>query len=106
MPPKVRFQKEEIVTATLNVARKEGIDSVTAREVAKELGVSVGPIFTWYETMEQLKIDVSLQAKRMYREYIERGLSGPVPCVFITWKHGWRIVIFGICGWWCSALLR
>ena len=79
MPPKVRFQKEEIVTAALNVARKEGIDSVTAREVAKELGVSVGPIFTWYETMEQLKTDVFQQAKRMYREYIERGLAGPVP---------------------------
>ena len=79
MPPKVRFQKEEIVTAALNVARKEGIESVTAREVAKELGVSVGPIFTWYETMEQLKTDVFLQAKRMYRGYIERGLAGPVP---------------------------
>ena len=79
MPPKVRFQKVEIVTAALNVARKEGIDSITAREVAKELGVSVGPIFTWYETMEQLKTDVFQQAKRMYREYIERGLAGPVP---------------------------
>jgi len=79
MPPKVKFQKEEIVTAALNVARKEGIDSVTAREVAKELGVSVGPIFTWYETMEQLKTDVFQQAKRMYREYIEHGLAGPVP---------------------------
>ena len=79
MPPKVRFQKEEIVAAALNVARKEGIDAVTAREVAKELGVSVGPIFTWYETMEQLKADVCEQAKHLYREYIERGLSGTVP---------------------------
>ena len=79
MPPKVKFQKEEIVHAALNVARRQGVDAVTAREVAKELGVSVGPIFTWFETMEQLKTDVFLQAKRMYREYIERGLTGPIP---------------------------
>ena len=79
MPPKVRFQKDEIVAAALNVARNQGIDSVTAREVAKELGVSVGPIFTWYETMEQLKADVYAQAKRLYQEYIEHGLAGPVP---------------------------
>ena len=79
MPPKVRFRKEEIAAAALNTARKRGIDAVTAREVAKELGVSVGPIFTWYETMEQLKADVCEQAKRLYREYIERGLAGPVP---------------------------
>ena len=51
MPPKVKFQKEEIVRAALNVARQQGIDAVTAREVAKELGVSVGPIFTWFDTM-------------------------------------------------------
>ncbi len=79
MPPKVRFQKDEIAAAALNVARKHGIDAVTARETAKELGMSVGPIFTWYETMEQLKADVCKQAKGVYREYIERGLAGPIP---------------------------
>jgi AcrR family transcriptional regulator len=79
MPPKVKFQKEEIVKAALNVARKQGIDAVTAREVAKELGVSVGPIFTWFETMEQLKAEVYALAKARYREHIERGLLGPVP---------------------------
>ena len=79
MAPKVRFQKEEIVAAALNVARERGIDAVTAREVAKELGVSVGPIFTWYKTMDQLKADVYEQAKHIYREYIERGLAGTIP---------------------------
>lgn len=79
MPPKVKFQKEEIVTAALNVARRQGIDAVTAREVAKELGVSVGPIFTWFETMDQLKAEVYALAKARYRDHIERGLSGPIP---------------------------
>ena len=46
MPPKVRFRKEEIASAALDIAREKGIDAVTAREVAKALGVSVGPIFT------------------------------------------------------------
>ena len=79
MPPKVKFQKEEIVSAALNVARKEGIDGVTAREVAKALGVSVGPIFTYFDTMEQLKAEVYLLARDLYRQYIERGLAGPIP---------------------------
>lgn len=79
MPPKVKFQKEEIVNAAVNVARKKGIDAVTAREVALELGVSTRPIFTWFATMEELKTDVFQQVKRLYRGYIERGLSGPIP---------------------------
>lgn len=79
MPPRIKYQKKEIVEAALNVAREKGIDSVTAREVARELGVSVGPIFTWFETMEELKTEVYERAKEIYREYVERGLAGPIP---------------------------
>ncbi len=86
MPPKVKFQKEEIAQAALNVARKQGIDAVTAREVAKELGVSVGPIFTWFDTMEQLKMEVYALAKARYRDHIVRGLDEPIPFLGV-WRH-------------------
>ena len=86
MPPKVKFQKEEIVQAALNVARREGVGAVTAREVAKELGVSVGPIFTWFDTMEQLKGEVYALAKARYREQILRGLDEPIPFLGV-WRH-------------------
>lgn len=79
MAPKVKFQKEEIVGAALNVARHRGIDAVTAQGVASELHVSVGPIFTWFDTMDQLRGEVFLRAKDIYRDYIERGLAGPIP---------------------------
>ena len=79
MPPKVRFQREEIVDAALEIARGKGIEAVTAREVAKALGVSVGPIFTWFESMETLRAEVYERARERYRAYIERGLAGPIP---------------------------
>ena len=79
MPPKVKYQKEEIIRAALKVASLRGIESVTAREVARELKVSTRPIFTYYETMEQLRQDVFETAKKEYREYILRGLAEPVP---------------------------
>ena len=86
MPPSVKFRKEEIVRAALNVARQKGIDAVTAREVARELRVSVGPIFTWYDTMDQLRCDVYGQAKAQYRAYIERGLAEPIPFLGV-WRQ-------------------
>ncbi len=79
MPPKVKFQKEDIVSAALNVARKKGINAVTAREVAAELNVSTRPIFTWFDTIEQLKSEVHQQAKVCYKEYVEAGLAAPIP---------------------------
>ena len=79
MPPRVKFQKEEIVSAALEVVRKKGFDAVTAREVAAELHVSPGPIFTYFDTMEQLRAEVCALARERYRACIERGLSGPIP---------------------------
>ena len=79
MPPTVKFQKEDIARAALQVASKRGIDAVTAREVAKELRVSVGPIFTWFDTMEQLKTEVYALAMERYRSCIARGLNEQIP---------------------------
>ena len=79
VPPKVKFQREDIVNAALEITRAKGIDAVTAREVARQLQVSVGPIFTWFDTMDQLKAEACAQAMARYRAYIERGLAGPIP---------------------------
>lgn len=79
MPPRVKFQREEIVAAAVGVAREKGIDAVTAREVASALGVSTRPIFTYFDTMEQLRAGVFERAKALYRATIEQGLAEPAP---------------------------
>jgi AcrR family transcriptional regulator len=79
MPPKVKFQKEEIVQAALEVVRTKGLQELSARTVAAVLDVSTRPIFTYYDSMEALKADVYLLAKARYRDYVERGLAGPIP---------------------------
>jgi len=82
----VKFQKEEIVRAALEVAREKGLEGVTAREVARALGVSTRPIFTWYETMDRLKRDVFDLAMSRYRDYIEAGLREPLPFLGV-WRQ-------------------
>lgn len=79
MPPKVKFQRQEIVEAGLNIVRKKGIAALSAREVAAELGVSTRPIFTYFDTMDALKGEVYALATAHYRSYLEQGLKGPIP---------------------------
>ena len=79
MPPRVKFTKEEIVEAALRVTREGGIDSLTARSLAAELGASTRPMFTYFETVDELKREVHEAAKGVYRDYVERGLAEPVP---------------------------
>lgn len=79
MPPRVKFTKEEIVEAALRVTREGGIDSLTARSLAAKLGASTRPMFTYFETVDELKHEVHEAAKGIYKTYIERGLAEPVP---------------------------
>ncbi len=92
MAPKVKFQKEEIIAAAMEIVREKGIEALTAREVAAGLGVSTRPIFTYYETMDRLKHDVFEKAKDLYRSYIERGLEGPIPFLGV-WQQYVNFVI-------------
>lgn len=79
MPPKFKVTKEEIVEAALSITRKQGIEGVTAREIASVLGVSSRPIFSWFEGMDQVKDAVCEAAKKIFSEYVQRGLEQPIP---------------------------
>lgn len=79
MPPKVKFQREEIVSAALGVVRSKGIDKLTAREVAAVLNVSTRPIFTYYASMDELRHDVYEAAREIHRRHIEAGLQEEIP---------------------------
>ena len=55
MPPKIRFGREDIVSAALEIIREQGIEGVNARAVAARLGCSTQPLFREFESMEQIK---------------------------------------------------
>ena len=86
MPPKVKYQKKDIVKAAFKIAQKKGMEYVTAREVAKELGGSVAPIFTCFKNMDELKLDVYNLIKEIYSERIKKGLEAPIPFLGV-WKQ-------------------
>lgn len=46
MPPKVKFTRDEIIAAALELVRERGIASITARALGEKLGISSRPIFT------------------------------------------------------------
>ncbi|MGN0801594.1 MAG: TetR/AcrR family transcriptional regulator [Candidatus Faecivicinus sp.] len=70
MPPKPKYTKEEIVNAAYELTREKGIDAVVAREVGKRLNTSASPIFTVWNSMEELREEVWKLAKQKYQEYM------------------------------------
>lgn len=79
MPPKAKFTREEIINASLTIVRQKGVDALTARELGKWLGSSARPIFTAFKNMDEVIYELIISAKKLYREYIEKGLSEEIP---------------------------
>ena len=55
MAPKNKFSREQIVDAAFNIANTEGIDSMTIRRVADQLGSSIAPIYVNFNNVDELK---------------------------------------------------
>lgn len=75
MPPSAKFTREEIVKAALEIVRGEGFSALTARALGAKLGSSARPIFTVFQSMEDVQKTVIDAAKALYKEYVTRGLS-------------------------------
>lgn len=75
MPPKVRITKELIVTTALDLVRKEGPQSLNARNLALALSCSTQPIFSNFATMEDLRDAVSKQGEILFNEFVAREMS-------------------------------
>ncbi len=79
MAPKNKFTKEEMVEAALQVVRTRGIDCLTAKTIADELGTSTRPIFTGFGSMDDVKHEVFAAAMRVYDGYTAAGLKEKHP---------------------------
>lgn len=75
MPPKAKFTREEIIEAAFQIARKEGYDKITARELGRRLQSSARPIFTVFKNMDEVKAEVVARAKEVYGQYVADGLK-------------------------------
>ncbi|MEA4831371.1 MAG: WHG domain-containing protein [Oscillospiraceae bacterium] len=75
MPPKQKFSREEIIAASLNITRREGLTGLTARGLGAELKSSARPIFTIFKNMEEVHQETIKAAKAIYSGYVQKGLE-------------------------------
>jgi hypothetical protein len=66
MPPKQKFTKKEILEAAFSIVRKQGIENLNARNIARQLNSSTQPVFSFFENMAELKTAVFQMAERYH----------------------------------------
>ena len=74
MPPKPKFTKEEIIAVALELVSEKGMEALTARELGARLGSSARPIFTVFNSMEEVQQDVRAAALKRFESYAEKAM--------------------------------
>lgn len=72
MAPKATVKPNEIVDAALELVRELGADDLSARNLAKRLGISTMPIYSHYPGMTELEAEVKKQAGQIFMEFQRR----------------------------------
>ena len=73
MPPKAKFTKEQITKAALGVVSEKGAQALTAKELGAALGTSTTPIFTVFNSMQEVQGAVMLAAMERFEEYAHKA---------------------------------
>ena len=74
MPPKPKFTKKDIITAALELVSEKGMEALTARELGAKLGSSARPIFTAFNSMEEVQEEVRAAALKRFESYAEEAM--------------------------------
>ncbi|WP_027340817.1 TetR/AcrR family transcriptional regulator [Halonatronum saccharophilum] len=76
MPPKKKYTKDQIIEVAFEMAKEEGIDSITIRKVAKRLKSSIAPIYVNFEDVEELIGEVIKRIFALGKEILDEESSG------------------------------
>lgn len=72
MPKKVIYKREEIIEKAYDVLKESGLNSITARNLAKSLKTSPAPIYGYFASMDLLKDELIKRAKEQFLTYVTR----------------------------------
>ena len=75
MPPTVRFTRDAVLHAACQLMRREGMEALNARAIAKELGGSTQTIFRLFTNMEDLHRELILYVARQFQAHAEADMA-------------------------------
>ena len=79
MAPKFKFTKEEVLSVTIDFIRENGIEALTARELAKKLDSSTKVIFSLFSNMKNLEDEAKFAAENIFSEKVNLTLKDDSP---------------------------
>lgn len=74
-----KITKEMILDTAFSIARREGLNSISNRRIAKELNSSIRPIYYQFKNTEELKTELGKKIDTYFYDYLLNNKLGNMP---------------------------
>lgn len=74
-----KITKEMILDTAFSIARREGLNSISNRRIAKELNSSIRPIYYQFKNTEELKLELWKKIDTYFYDYLLNNKLGNMP---------------------------
>lgn len=85
--PKQKITKEMVVDAAFALARTGGMEQVMVKSIAKKLGCSVQPIYSYCKNMDSLRSDVEQRSRQFIQKYFTEHIDKENPFQSVGRAH-------------------
>ena len=75
MPPKAKFTREAMITAAVELVQADGPQALTARALGARLGTSSSPIFSMFESMDEVQQEVLKAAGVKFQTFVQQAMT-------------------------------
>lgn len=79
LPKTLKITKEMILDTAFDIAKEEGMNQVSNREIAKRLNSSIRPIYYQFSNTEELKKELYQKIERYFYQVIMADLNDSMP---------------------------
>lgn len=79
MPKEVKITKDMIIDAAFQIARSDGLDKVSNREIALRLNCSIRPIYYQFKNVEELNKELYFKVEKYFYKYLMDNMREDIP---------------------------
>lgn len=79
MPKNIKISKDMILEAAFEIVRKEGIEKLSNRELAKKLKCSIRPIYYQFENVEEMQKELYKKIEKYFYKFLMEHKVEDIP---------------------------
>lgn len=79
MPTTIKISKDMILDAAFKIAREEGIEKISNREIAKKLDCSIRPIYYQFENVQEMQKELYIKIEKYFYQFLMDNMVDDIP---------------------------